>query len=137
MNKKSLLALSTAATFALFASACSSDDKPSNPSNSDNPGIENPEDPNAGTPNDPTGGDDPTVGGDSTSTEPIVVEPFTPKGILIDDFEDGDGETAQGKVGSLTTTSPTVALLSSKPQSAKKATPLLLRAATTPITASR
>lgn len=97
MNKKSLLALSTAATFALFASACSSDDKPSNPSNSDNPGIENPEDPNAGTPNDPTGGDDPTVGGDSTSTEPIVVEPFTPKGILIDDFEDGDGETAQGK----------------------------------------
>ncbi len=96
MNKKSLLALSTAATFALFASACSSDDKPSNPSNSDNPGIENPEDPNAGTPNDPTATPNDSTNVNPGEEIPSVIEEFTPKGILIDDFEDGDGETAQG-----------------------------------------
>lgn len=96
MNKKSLLALSAVATFALFASACSSDDDKKITTPEDTPIL--PDNPTGGdsTVTDPTGGDDPTVGGDSTSTEPIVVEPFTPKGILIDDFEDGDGETAQG-----------------------------------------
>lgn len=97
MNYKSLATLTAAAALAFFTSACSDDPKTENPTGGNDTPIL-PDNPTGGdsTVTDPTGGDDPTVGGDSTSTEPIVVEPFTPKGILIDDFEDGDGETAQG-----------------------------------------
>ncbi len=86
MNYKSLTALSAAAALAFFTSACSDDPKPNTPTGGDNPTVGD----------DPIGGDDPVGGDDTSSVVPPVIEAFVPKGILIDDFEDGDGETAQG-----------------------------------------
>lgn len=110
MKFKSLITIS-AASIALLATACADD---SSNENKDNPAAVNPTpnvpadststpadpaDPN--TPTDPAEPNTPADPADpGTSEDPSVVpgtiEAFTPKGILIDDFEDGDGETAQG-----------------------------------------
>jgi len=100
LNIKSLAALSAAATFALFASACSSDET----SNVVDPTTNPTPVPTDTIPVvDPVPGDTNTVPADTTLTPadtnaatPTIIEAFTPKGILIDDFEDGDGSTAQG-----------------------------------------
>ncbi len=74
MKKKSLFAITTAASFALLASACGGDDKKTN------------------NPSGPT--DDPNVPCDTCVVPP---PPTESKSILIDNFEDGDGNTEQGK----------------------------------------
>jgi len=87
MELKSLLKLSAAASLALVAGACSSDDNGKNPN---------------GT-GDNNGGSE--VVCDTCAVTPVVCDtctttPTTPaysaKSILIDDFEDGDGQTEQG-----------------------------------------
>ncbi|MCF0220656.1 MAG: CIA30 family protein [Fibrobacter sp.] len=89
MKKKTLFAITAAASFALLASACSSDEKnPQTPGSNDN---ENP----------PVTCDTCIVPEDKDSIPTICDTCQTPtpvnlKGIMIDDFEDGDGSTAQG-----------------------------------------
>lgn len=78
MELKSLLKLSAAASLALVAGACSSDDNGKNPN---------------GT-GDNNGGSE--VVCDTCATTPTT-SPFSDKSILIDNFEDGDGQTAQGQ----------------------------------------
>ncbi len=111
MKSKSLISLSAAAALALFMGACSSDDSssdskvPVDPGTPDievpgdstaTPGGDDPEQPGEETPTTPE--DSTATPADTTVTPPLpgIVEEFAPKGILIDDFEDGDGNTAQG-----------------------------------------
>ena len=103
ITKKTLLGFSAAA-LALTVTACG-DDSSSKPNTPSDPEITIP-DPT--DPSDPTvNPDEPSTPVDPSTTDPSVTDPtdptpgtieeFAPKGILIDDFEDGDGETAQGK----------------------------------------
>lgn len=83
MNIKSLLTLSATASLVLMAGACSSDDKKTGNKN-------------------PVGGDDNPAVCDTCATSTPIDTNITPpapveiKGIWIDNFEDGDGNSEQG-----------------------------------------
>lgn len=92
--KKSCVTLCSAATFGLFATACS-DDSSSNPETP----IQSSSSADISSDSQPLPGDSiPSVPSDSIPNPGPVVPGNAdyPKSMLIDDFEDGDGNTAQG-----------------------------------------